>query len=190
MDKLKGKDAGFSYIEVMIALVLLMVGILSMLSALSANLLRSYESEKRIAAKQIALSTIESIVAAKQIKRAGVIDGWDSLRNEMPSVPVGELNGVFVNGYRPVRQELGWDGLAGTVDDACEGDGACAVSGRTTNTSPVIKGFQREIVITDVEDPERPSPNPVMRRQITINIRFFVNQLVRTESVSTIISNY
>lgn len=183
-------ETGFSYIEVMIALVILMVGLLGMLSALTANLIRSYEAEKRVAAKQVALSTIESITAAKQIQRPGVIEGWDSLRNELGVLPLGETNGVFVNGFRPIRVEMGWDGVAGTIDDACEGESACVVSGRPNNVSDVVGGFQREIVITDVEDPERPAPNPVSRREITVNIRYFINQLLRTETVSTIITNY
>lgn len=184
------EEKGFSYIEVIIALVILMVGLLGMLSALTSNLLRSYESEKRVAAKQVALSTIESIIAAKQIMRPGVVEGWESIRNSIDNPPVGEINGIFVNGMRPVREELGWDGVAGTIDDACEGAGACVVSGRPANTSPVVQGFQREVVISDVEDPERPSPNPVSRRQITVNIRYYVNHLVRDESVSTIVTNY
>jgi type II secretory pathway pseudopilin PulG len=164
------RDSGFSYVEVMIALVILMIGILGMLSALTANMIRSYEAEKRVAAKQVALSTIESIIAAREIMRPGVIDGWDSLRNEGANPPMGTPDGLFVTDFRPIR--------------------ACAVSGRPTNTSAVVKGFQREIVITDIEDPERPAPNPISRRQITVNIRYFVNHLVRTETVSTMITNY
>jgi type II secretory pathway pseudopilin PulG len=190
MRRSRSGESGFSYIEVMVALVILLVGVLGMLSALTANFLRGIEAEKRIAAKQIALSTLESITAAKQIKRPGVIDSWDSLRNEITGLPPGYVNGIFVNGYRPIRQELGWDGVAGTVDDACPGPGGCFVSGRPPNTSPIIEGFEREIVITDVADPDRPPPNPISRRQITVNVRFFVNQLARTESVSTIITNY
>lgn len=184
------RENGFSYIEVMIALVILMVGLLGMLSALTSNLLRSYEAEKRVAAKQIALSTIESIIAAKQIQRPGVIEGWESIRNVVDDLPPGEINGIFLNGMRPIREELGWDGVAGTIDDACDGMGACVVSGRPTNTSAVVNGFQREIIITDVEDSERPAPNPISRRRITVNVRYYVNHLVRDESVSTIVTNY
>lgn len=190
MKNYRNNAAGFSYIEVMVALVILLVGVLGMLSALTANFLRGIESEKRIAAKQIALSTLESITAAKQIKRPGVVDSWDSLRNEVTGLPPGAVNGIFMNGYRPVRQELGWDGVAGTADDACPGPGGCFVTGRPPNLSPIIEGFQREIVITDVPDPDRPPPNPVSRRQVTVNVRFFVNQLARTETISTIITNY
>src|SRR4051812_17132179 len=57
----KTNESGFSYIDVMIALVILMVGILASAAALTANLVRSFETEKQVVAKQIALSTIESI---------------------------------------------------------------------------------------------------------------------------------
>jgi len=188
--KKRGQE-GFSYIDVMIAIVIMMIGILAMVGALAANIVRSMESEKRIMAKQLALSTIESITSAKDIERVGVVDGWDSLRNVMGSVPAGETNGIFVTGYNPVRVDSGWDGVAGTVDDACSGSGPCTVSGRTTNTSALMNGFQREIVITDVADSERPSPpNPITRRRIDVNIRYFVNQATRQETASTIITNY
>lgn len=178
---------GFSYIDVMIAIVILMVGILAMLSALTANLARAMESEKRVIAKQIALSTIESIISAKEIRRAGVFDGWDSIRNS-DALPPG---GVFLPGARPIREELGWDGVAGTVDDACDGAGPCAVDGRPTNSSPVINGYSRTIVITDVEDPERPSPTyPITRRRIDVHVDYFVNQATRRETVSTILTRY
>jgi hypothetical protein len=174
----------------MIAIVIMMVGVLAMAGALSANLVRSMESEKRIMAKQLALSTIESITSAKEIQRPGVVDGWDSIRNVQSSLPTGQINGIFVTGYNPVRVDEGWDGVVGTVDDACPGSGPCVVSGRPNNTSSVVYGFQRQIVITDVPDPERPAPNPITRRRIDVNIKYFVNQAIRQETASTIISNY
>ena len=185
------KQSGFSYIDVMIAIVIMMVGVLAMAGALSANLIRSMESEKRVMAKQLALSTIESIVSAKDIERPGVVDGWDSIRNVQTSLPAGDINGIFLTGYNPVRLDEGWDGVAGTVDDACSGSGACTVTGRPDNTSALVNGFQRQIVITDVADSERPSPpNPVTRRRIDVNIKYFVNQATRNETASTIITNY
>ena len=184
-------ERGFSYVDVIIAIFILMVGILSMISALTANLIRLSETEKRIVAKQIALSTIESIISAKEISRAGVIEGWDSVGN-IGSNPVdGVPKGIFSTGWRPIRSEMGWDGVAGTIDDTCPEGSPCVVSGRPNNNSPVVSGFEREIIITDVPDPERPSPpNAVSRRRIDVNIRYFVNQAIRQESVSTLVTNY
>ena len=186
----KRKEDGFSYIDVMIAIVILMVGILALSSALLANLVRSYESEKLILAKQMALSTTESIISAKELRREGVVDGWASIRNAITPPPTGEINGIFMTGFNPVREDMGWDGVAGTIDDACSATGPCSVSGRPPNTSTVIQGFEREIVITDLADPERPHPNPISRRTITVNIRYAVNQAIRTQSVTTILTNY
>lgn len=185
------KEQGFSYIDVMIAIVIMMVGILALVSALTANMIRTYESERRIIAKQMALSTIESIISAKDISRVGVIEGWDSLKNVQTGLPNGQINGIFLTGFRPVREDSGWDGVAGTIDDACDAGSPCVVTGRTSNVSPVIKNFQRKIEISDIEDPERPSPTySIYRRRIVVTIRFNVNQAVREEVVSTIIAKY
>jgi type II secretory pathway pseudopilin PulG len=184
-------ENGFSYIEVMIALVILLVGVLQMASALSANLLRSYESEKRIIAKQTGLSTIESIISARDIAREGAIEGWDSIGNVGTNPVNGEFRGVFLNGWCPIRAELGWDGVAGTADDACPEDSICDVSGNPPNTSEVIKGYERKIEIRDIPDDERPTPpNPITRRRIDVKVRFYSNTLAREEVVSTIITNY
>lgn len=189
--KNNNSENGFSYIEVMIALVILLVGVLQMASALSANLLRSYESEKRIVAKQIALSTIESIISARDIQKDGGIEGWDSIGNIGTNPVNGEPQGIFLTGWCPIREDLGWDGVAGTADDACPSGSICDVSGHPPNTSAVIKGYERKIEITDIADPERPTPpNKISRRRIDVRIRYYYNTLAREEVVSTIITNY
>ncbi len=185
-------EKGFSYIDVMIALVILMVGILASAAALTINIVRSIESEKQVIAKQVALSTIESIFSARDIARSGAVSGWNSVGNVGTNPDTdGNFQGIFLTGFTPIREDLGWDGVAGTVDDACAGTGACQVSGRTDNTSPVLTGFERSIVITDLQDPERPSPpHLIARRRIDVTVRYNVNQLLREQTVSTIISNY
>lgn len=191
MKRKNSNQKGFSYIEVMIALVILMVGVLQMASALSANLLRSYETEKRIIAKQIGLSTIESIISARDIAREGALEGWDSIGNVGTNPVDGEFRGVFLNGWCPIREDLGWDGVAGTADDACPADSICDVSGHPPNSSEVVQGYERKILITDIADSERPTPpNPISRRRIEVKIRYFYNTLAREEVVSTIVTNY
>lgn len=187
----KARSAGFSYIEVMIALVILMVGVLQMASALSANLLRSYETEKRIIAKQMALSTIESIISARDIARTDGIKSWESIGNVGSNPVDGAPRGIFLTGWCPVREEEGYDGVAGTADDACPEGASCTVTGFPSNTSAVVKGYQRQVVITDVDDPERPAPqNPIARRKIEVTIKYYYNSIARQDAVSTIVSNY
>lgn len=186
MKRNKTSESGFTYIDVIIAIVILMIGILAATAALTANLLRAYESEKRIAAKQLALSTIESIFSARDIARAGSIEGWDSIASQSVN-----SKGVFLTGWRPIRDEAGWDGVAGTADDACDVGGACKVKDNPANTSAIVEGFERKIEITDIQDPDRPSPpHAIARRRIDVTVRYNINQLSREQKISTIITNY
>ena len=182
---------GFSYIDVLIALVIMMIGLLASTAALTANLVRSYETEKQVIAKQIALSSIESIFSARDIARADSIQGWHSVGNVGTNPIDGTPRGIFLNGFNPIRVDLGLDGVAGTADDACGGGAPCPNAGGTSNASAIVNGFERRIVITDIEDPDRPSPpNAISRRRIDVTVRYAVNQLQREQTVSTIITNY
>ncbi|HEY8561366.1 MAG TPA: hypothetical protein VIL74_13395 [Pyrinomonadaceae bacterium] len=188
----KSEESGFSYIDVMIALVILMVGLLASTAALTANLVRSYETEKQIVAKQLALSTIESIFSARDIADPDAIKGWDSIGNTGSNPDAdGEPQGAFLTDFRPIRVGLGGDGVAGTADDACAAGVACQAAGGDSNTSPVVDGFERRIVITDMQDSERPSPpHSITRRRIDVTVRYYVKSLLREQTVSTIITNY
>lgn len=190
------RERGFSYIDVMIAIVILMVGVLAMLSALTANLIRSYESEKRIVAKQLALSSLESIISEKEINSTNGIKAFDSIRNS-DAPPITESDGttvvygIFLPGFNPVREDEGQDGVVGTADDACPTGSSCPGVAGYTNTSLIKSGFERQVIITDVPDSERPAPPyAVFRRRIEVHIKFFSNQLAREEVASTIVTHY
>jgi type II secretory pathway pseudopilin PulG len=189
--KKRFKENGFSYIDVMIAIVIMLVGVLAMAGALTSNLIRTFETENKIVAKQLGLSTVESIIAARNINRPGTIEGWDSIGNKGNNIIEGNAKGVFVNGWAPIRKDLGWDGLAGTDDDACSAPGPCQVSGRPDNDSEVLNGFARKVLIEDVQDADRPSPpNPITRRKITVTIKYYIKKISREEEISTIVTNY
>jgi len=184
-------ENGFSYIDVMIAIVIMLVGVLALASALASNMIRSYETDKRIVAKQLALSSIESIITARNIQRQGTVEGWKSIGNIGNNVDNGVPKGIFVNGWAPIREELGWDGIAGTADDACGSGAACNVPGRPANNSPEMKGFEREIIVTDVQDSERPTPpNPITRRRIDVKIKYYTKGISREQTVSTMLTDY
>lgn len=192
MKRFNDNESGFSYIDVMCAIVILLIGILAMLSALTANLIRGFENEKRTQAKQAALSSLESVISVKEIGQAGsnAADNWKRLRN-VQNVPAPEIDGVFLPGFRPVREDPGSDGLVGTLDDACGAPGTCTNPDTgIVNTSPVVEGIEREVVITDIPDPERPFPNPITRRRVDVTVRFNISGVMRQERSSTIITNY
>lgn len=188
MNMHKNQD-GFSYIDVMIGLVILMVGVLALAAAVTTSVIRSRGAEQQLIAKQLANSTLESVFSARDIRLNGS-DGWPSIGNVGSNPVDGTPMGVFVNGQAPIRESAGADGIIGTADDACSGTGPCC-AGAVCNNSPVLKGFQRTILITDINDPERPSPPwPIMMRRVEITIFYQANGKIQQEKVATIISSY
>lgn len=195
--KLISEQKGFSYIDVMIALVILLVGILAAAGALGANLLRSYEAEKVIVAKQLSLSTMESIFSAREIRPAGAADvntrmlSWQSIGNVNTNPVNGVPQGIFLSGFCPIRANNGADGIIGTADDACPSGAPCTV-GTYSNTSSELRGFERRITVTDLDDPERPvsSGYAIGFRRIDVTVRYQVNGLIRQYTTSSMISTY
>ncbi len=180
-------EAGFSYIDVIIAIVILMVGILAMLAGISAAIVHWAAQEQQLGAKQITTSAMESIMSAKETdtnRPAALIRlGWDAVGNVGSNIDpeTGVAQGIFVTGFQQVTTGAGPDEIVGTGDDDGE----------------EMPGFQREIVITDVCDPDKPSyncpipgDNPVKMRTVTITITYFVGALQRQEVLRTVLTDY
>lgn len=179
----KKKQAGFSYIDLMISMLIFMVGVLGMTGALAANRMRSQIIEKQLVAKQLALSSLESILAAKELRPNEDISGWDTIGN-VGSNPVTNVNrGVFETGFRPIRQSNGADGIVGTADDACESTtAACG-----TNGSPVMVGYARKIEISDITSTDYSN---IRQRNVVVTIRYQVNGKNMEEVIKTIVADY
>lgn len=170
---------GFSYIDVMIAIVILMVGILALMAAMSGAVLQARGQDQQMIAKQVAASTMESIMSVKETSPDRL--GWDAIGNVGTNVVDGTPRGVFVTGMQPVLPDAGPDQVIGTADD----------------TGTPMGPLQRQIVITDLCDPDRPSYNcptpgtlPVKVRLIQVTIRYFVGSLTRQEQITTVVTNY
>jgi type II secretory pathway pseudopilin PulG len=176
----KVNQKGFTYIEVLCAMVILMIGILAQLSALSLNMLRQKEADQQNMARQIAGSTLESIFAARDLGKSNGISSWEKINNNNVN-----SNGIFVAGWNPVRQNAGKDGIQGTIDDACPANTTCQSAGYT-NTSAIIPGYQRQIVITDIEET---GSSTAKKRRLEIKMRYFVGQLQREQSMATVIAD-
>lgn len=176
----KSNEKGFSFIEVMCAMIILLIGILAQLSALTFSLLRQREAEQQNTARQISSSTLESIFAARDLGKTAGISSWEMINNTDVN-----KNGLFIAGWNPVRQNSGKDGIQGTIDDACPADSVCQ-SGNYKNTSPVIAGYERKIIITDVQESEN---QVVKKRRLEVKIRYNVGQAQREQTVATIIAD-
>jgi type II secretory pathway pseudopilin PulG len=178
----KSDCKGFSYIDVMISMMIFMVGILAMTGALMSNRMRAQIIEKQLAAKQIALSSIESILAAKELNPSEEVSGWDQIGNVGSNNIGGQNRGIFETGFRPVRQGAGEDGVVGTSDDACTGTGACG-----SNNSPIQVGYERRILIEDIPSSDY---STIRQRNVSVTIRYQVNGRSLDETIKTIVTDY
>lgn len=176
----KTNEQGFTYVEVMCAMLVLLIGILGQLSALSWCVLRQREAEQQNMGRQIASSTLESIFAARDLGAKAGIGSWEKIGTDDANP-----EGIFVAGWKPVRQSAGRDGIQGTKDDACTADAPCR-SENYTNTSEILSGFQRRIIITDIPAEEGQTGK---KRRLEVRIRFFVGQAQREQTVATVIAD-
>jgi type II secretory pathway pseudopilin PulG len=177
-------EKGFSYIDVMIAVVVLLVGILALLSAITGAVFQSRGQEQQLNAKQVATSTMESIMSVKETTDLVGQLGWIRIGN-VGSNPnaAGANQGIFVTGFQNVRTDAGPDEVIGTADDA----------------GAQVPGFQRRIVITDECDATRPSfncvpvpavPFPVKIRSVQVTVTYFVGTVQRQEVLTTVLTDY
>jgi Tfp pilus assembly protein PilV len=178
-DMNKNAESGFSYVDVMIAIVILMVGILALMSGLAGSAIQARGQSQQMIAKQVASSTMESIMSVKETDSARL--GWDAVGNVGSNVVDGVARGVFVSGMNPVLPDAGADEVLGTADD----------------TGTAMNSLQRQIIITDVCDLERPSyncPTPGTRRvrirSVQVIVRYFVGSLAREERLTTVLTDY
>lgn len=163
-------EKGFSYIDVMIAVTILLIGILTLGGALTVAVVRSTESEGALRAKQYGRTALESVLAARYMSIGATEYDFDSIQNSP--------DGVFPTGFQRVYETPGPDGLIGTLDDDQGGQ-------------PAIESYTREISIRDIQNPNRPSPpNPITEREITITVRYVVNGITRDEVLVSRVTNY
>lgn len=174
-------ESGFSYIDVMIAIVILMVGVLALMSGMGGAVLQARSQEQQMVAKQVAASTMESIMSVKETDPDRL--GWKAIGNvgSNPDPISGVPQGVFVVGMQDVHVGAGPDEILGTADD----------------DNVTVPNLQREITIIDECDPDAPSyncptpgTNPVKFRNVRVDVRYFVGAVPRTESLQTVLTDY
>lgn len=176
----RSSESGFSYIDVMIALVILLVGILALLAAISGSVLQTRGQEQQLLAKQYATSAMESIMSVKETDAARL--GWDAIGNVGSNPDDNGVNqGIFLVGAQPVYPDPGADEVIGTADD----------------TGTPIQGLQRQITITDVCDPDRPSPgcsppgtSKIRIRMVAVTVTYNVGAIQRQEVLRTVLTDY
>src|ERR1044072_6520719 len=165
--KIKKDERGFSYLDVMCAVTILLVGVMALAAAVTAAVVRTRDVEQQQKAKQYANSTLESIFSARDLDNLG----WDTI-NIANACAGGTTSGVFLCTKQPLYPEPGPDEVIGTADD----------------TGTVVPGVERQIIITDIDDVDRPVANgfPIMFRRVDVIITSHVTGFSHQETASTI----
>jgi prepilin-type N-terminal cleavage/methylation domain-containing protein len=154
----RGRQSGFTLLEVMIAIVIMTVAMLALLASFATALTVTASAEEDLIARQKALEAMESIYAA---------------RNSL-QIPFAEINnvasgGIFLSGPQPLYC-AGNDGIYGTADDAagpcnavdtgaaCPGNIQClvlpgpdGVLGTADDVMQGLSNFSRTITFTPVD---------------------------------------
>jgi prepilin-type N-terminal cleavage/methylation domain-containing protein len=171
-------EAGFSLVEVLVALAITTVAALALAGMLAQGTALMLGSEAQLLAKQKATEAVESVFTARDTR----LLTWAQIRNEIGET--GADGGVFVDGLRPLRTP-GPDGLVNTADDGAVEQlvrpGLDNILGTADDEHVPLNDFQREIEIRTL--------GPTLRR-ITVTIRFREGNGTRDYVLMTYISSY
>jgi Tfp pilus assembly protein PilV len=126
------REDGFTLIEVMIAILVMLIGVLAVIASLATAVAATQSSEEDLIARQKALEAMESIYTARNSQ-------------QIPFASVANVSngGIFLNGAQPMLC-AGPDGLVNTGDDvACttSSGAACPDSGAECMVLPGPDGI-------------------------------------------------
>jgi type II secretory pathway pseudopilin PulG len=179
-EKESSYEKGFSYIDLMIAVAILMVGILALVAAMTGAIASTTRIENQLTAKQHATSSLEAIFTARDVNRDNLF-GWDRIGNVGDNTIPG---GIFLSNPQSIWPTAGADGIIGTADDDADTNGPDGIKGTADDIQPE-PGFQRQITITNIGN----APPYTMRR-IDVTITYWLGAIQRQETISTFIANY
>jgi prepilin-type N-terminal cleavage/methylation domain-containing protein len=179
---------GFSLIEVLVAIVVLTVGMVSLLGVFGVAIATTQSAQEDQIAKQLANGAMETIFTARDTANVD----WQQIQNTGSGT---EPDGIFQKDFQPIYK-AGKDGIYGTSDDA-EDDpqtmtlpGPDGVLGTSDDQTVQLSNFQRKIEIIPVLDSNK---NPLANlRQINITIQYHVarTKALKNYLLSGYISQY
>jgi hypothetical protein len=183
-----GRDDGFSLMEVVVAMSILMLGLLGLAQVFYFGMAIVGASSSQLIAREKAREAIESVHTARDTR----VITWAQIRNVSAPACGAWANttanpgGRFVTGSQPMLA-AGPDGLVNTADDT--GEEALPGPDNTLGTADDIPlvGFRRDIAICDVNGNSN-------LRQIAVTITYpgsyAVGRQVRTYTLITYISSF
>jgi type II secretory pathway pseudopilin PulG len=178
------RQAGFSLLETMIAILVLSFGILSLAVVFSEGLLFAQASQMDYIAQKKAEEAVESIFTARDTQETS----WSQIQN-------ASQGGIFLDGPQPLYAPGLANGLVGTAGDdtthpdvVITGPGPDGILGTADDVVTPLTSMKRTIGITNVVDAAgNVEPNV---RLITITMTYPVGRLSRTYTLISYISSF
>ena len=186
----KRSQQGFTLVECMISMAILVIGLLSLLGVFGIAMASTQTSQQSNTAKQLANEAMEGILTARETANIT----WAQINNT-------GAGGIFLPGLLAINC-AGVDGIIGTADDAACGPqtlelpgpngvfaGNCPAAG--PDTCLPLTNFRRQIQIVPVF-PVGGGPALTTLRGVTITVQYTTPQLSFPKQyvLSTFISPY
>jgi prepilin-type N-terminal cleavage/methylation domain-containing protein len=186
-----GAERGFTIIEVMIAIVILSIGILTVVAGFATALSSTQNAQENLIARQKALEALESIFTARNTQQITF--------SEIANLGSG---GIFASGAQPLWS-AGNDGLVNTADDlpfaaqgVCPAGPECitlpgedGILGTADDYPMSLANFTRQIQINPVLQADG-SVNPNLKQVIVTVSYTTATPVPRSYSVTALISAY
>lgn len=172
---------GFSLIEVMVAMTVLSVALLSLVGVFTMGVQRIRASTPMLIAREKAREAVESVHAARDTAEFA----WNTISNVADG-------GVFLDGPQPLRGP-GPDGLVNTADDGAietmVKPGPDGILSTADDEVTTLTGFTRQVTITPLNFDGTLTVNPNLR-QVTVIVRYLVDGAWRDYRLVTFVSSY
>jgi prepilin-type N-terminal cleavage/methylation domain-containing protein len=186
----KAEARGFSLIEVIISIAILMIGLLALVATFGMALASTANSQEDLVAKQKAMEAVESIYTARNTQQLG----FGAIAN------TNAAGGIFKQGYQPLLA-AGADGLVGTTDDTnfpvCPSGVECinlpgpdGILGTSDDTQMSLSNFERQITITSVLQPDGTANANLKQVQVDVRYTKAGSSSKRTYTTIAYISSY
>jgi prepilin-type N-terminal cleavage/methylation domain-containing protein len=183
---------GFTLIETMIAIVILMVGVLALVAAFGTAVASTQNAQENLIARQKALEAVESIFTARNTQQL-----------TFARIANTANGGIFTSGPTPLWS-AGNDGLVNTADDVpFPANGVCpegpecialpgpdGILGNGDDVPMSLTNFTREIQINPVLQADG-STNPNLK-QVTVIVSYTAggSSLPRSYTVNVLLSAF
>ena len=182
----KNNQDGFSLLEVMISIAILMTGFVALLGVFGLAVAVTQGARQDLIAKQLSSEAMESIFTARDTAQLN----WAQIQNTSDG-------GIFSNGAAtyPINK-AGADGIIGTADDAAAGaetitePGPDGIVGTADDITVSLANYQRSITISSVKDNTGAVISSLRQVAITIQYTNPGIKTPRTYVLTSYISQY